>query len=457
MISYQWYRNAVAIAGAESDTYTTPAVTLADDGVEFSVVVSNAYGSVTSRSALLTVSSPSGWARLGGALNTVTPVRYPSIAVHDNGTIYVAYAVGSSGVAGLEGTLRVSTWDGTQWGQVGQALNDPAPLPNGNHEVAPEWPYIQVGSDGAPVVAWVSRTTTVSEVNKIIVQRWDGAAWQRIGGTPSGVSAGATGASAPVLVLGAGSNQPFVAFSEGICNVFREWDGNAWGPDAQRACAASNQSSLALAVPSATNTALVAGSPVPPPPQDSNGNFTELRNWISVRYRGAQDSGFFSSQLGDGPVNPTIADQFLAAGLAISDTDGRQYIAYVSRDSVGAVSMAVRWRSAATWNALGGNLLGADPFVSSVPHLRIEARSGVPVTAWLSGSSAESRITGRAWIGQAWQTVSPPHDATVNIGHFGFTVAANGKLYMAYTESAGQPNPQQGTSLYVSTCDNWCQ
>ncbi len=54
-LSYQWRRNGTAIAGAASARYTTPAATLADSGATFAVVVSNAAGSATSRSALLTV------------------------------------------------------------------------------------------------------------------------------------------------------------------------------------------------------------------------------------------------------------------------------------------------------------------------------------------------------------------------------------------------------------------
>jgi hypothetical protein len=45
----------VEIAGATNPTYTTPATTLADDGVVFRVVISNSVGSVISAEALLTV------------------------------------------------------------------------------------------------------------------------------------------------------------------------------------------------------------------------------------------------------------------------------------------------------------------------------------------------------------------------------------------------------------------
>ena len=54
-LSYQWRKNGAAIAGATSASYTTPAETTTDNGATFAVTVTNSAGSVTSRSARLTV------------------------------------------------------------------------------------------------------------------------------------------------------------------------------------------------------------------------------------------------------------------------------------------------------------------------------------------------------------------------------------------------------------------
>src|SRR5467141_2725551 len=56
-LAYQWQKNSVAISGATSSSYTTPATTTSDSGAQFTVVVSNAAGSVTSRAATLTVNA----------------------------------------------------------------------------------------------------------------------------------------------------------------------------------------------------------------------------------------------------------------------------------------------------------------------------------------------------------------------------------------------------------------
>lgn len=54
-LDYQWRRDGADIAGATSASYTTQALTAGDDAARFSVVVSNAAGSVTSDEATLTV------------------------------------------------------------------------------------------------------------------------------------------------------------------------------------------------------------------------------------------------------------------------------------------------------------------------------------------------------------------------------------------------------------------
>ncbi|TLZ16418.1 MAG: hypothetical protein E6K34_11520, partial [Gammaproteobacteria bacterium] len=56
-VSYQWQMNGTAIGGATAASYTTPATTAADNGDQFTVVVSNAAGSMTSNAAVLTVTS----------------------------------------------------------------------------------------------------------------------------------------------------------------------------------------------------------------------------------------------------------------------------------------------------------------------------------------------------------------------------------------------------------------
>lgn len=56
-LAYQWKKNGVAISGATSSAYTTPAETTTDNNAQFTVAVSNSAGSATSNAATLTVNA----------------------------------------------------------------------------------------------------------------------------------------------------------------------------------------------------------------------------------------------------------------------------------------------------------------------------------------------------------------------------------------------------------------
>ena len=68
VVSYQWTRAGVAIAGATSASYTTPALAAADNNVGYAVVMTNSFGSTTSPAAIVTVSGGSNSPSGGGAL-----------------------------------------------------------------------------------------------------------------------------------------------------------------------------------------------------------------------------------------------------------------------------------------------------------------------------------------------------------------------------------------------------
>lgn len=57
-LSYQWRRDGVNIAGASAASYSLATTSLVDNGAQFSVVVSNLGGSVTSAAAALSVTDP---------------------------------------------------------------------------------------------------------------------------------------------------------------------------------------------------------------------------------------------------------------------------------------------------------------------------------------------------------------------------------------------------------------
>src|SRR5258707_742281 len=99
-LSYQWQKNGVAISGAISSSYTTPATTTSDSGSSFSVVVTNTAGTVTSSAATLTVNpapvAPTITTQPGS--QTVTAGQTTTFAVAAAGTAPLSYQWKKNGV-----------------------------------------------------------------------------------------------------------------------------------------------------------------------------------------------------------------------------------------------------------------------------------------------------------------------------------------------------------------------
>jgi hypothetical protein len=78
-LQYQWQKNGTAIAGATGSSYTTAAAVNADNGSSFTVVVTNATGSMTSNAATLTVAVTGG-----AAGNDVVTYKYDVMRTGQN-------------------------------------------------------------------------------------------------------------------------------------------------------------------------------------------------------------------------------------------------------------------------------------------------------------------------------------------------------------------------------------
>jgi hypothetical protein len=124
--SYQWQKGTTAITGATSASYTTPATTTADNGSQYSVVVSNAIGNATSNAATLTV-------------NPAQPATTDVLTYHND--------IARTGQNLTESTLTTSNVNSAQFGKLGfypvDGLVDAEPLyasnvavpSNGTHNV----------------------------------------------------------------------------------------------------------------------------------------------------------------------------------------------------------------------------------------------------------------------------------------------------------------------------------
>jgi len=174
-LAYQWRQNGTAISGATAAGYTTPATTTANTGEQFTVVVSNSAGSVTSSAATLTVSagtyllSASATSLSFGSVNTgslstlpvtltnsgSSPVTISSVSVSGAGFNDSGVSAGTVLNAGQTATLNVSFAPSTAGSVTGSvsvlsnATNSPATVALSGVGVTPA---------SAPFPVWVQST-----------------------------------------------------------------------------------------------------------------------------------------------------------------------------------------------------------------------------------------------------------------------------------------------------------
>jgi hypothetical protein len=100
-LTYLWSKNGVAISGATSASYTTPATTSADNGAHFTVSVTDSTGSVTSNSATLTVTATAVAPTISSqpASQTVSAGQTATFSVTAAGTATLSYQWTRNGAA----------------------------------------------------------------------------------------------------------------------------------------------------------------------------------------------------------------------------------------------------------------------------------------------------------------------------------------------------------------------
>jgi hypothetical protein len=141
-LSYQWQKGNTAITGATSASYTTAATTTADSGSQFSVIVNNAAGNVTSNAATLTVTATSVAPSITQQPSsvTVTASQTATFSVTATGTDPLSYQwlKGTTTIPGATSAsyttpATTSADNGTQYkvmvsNSAGNATSNPATL-----------------------------------------------------------------------------------------------------------------------------------------------------------------------------------------------------------------------------------------------------------------------------------------------------------------------------------------
>jgi hypothetical protein len=370
------------------------------------------------------VLAPTGWETVGVPLVTAEPVRLGGLAVAPNGRVAVTYVTGSSGTAGLVGELRVSEWDGTSWTQLGGALNLTA-------TDGPSLGSRSIIYDSAsrPVVAWLERFART-----LVVQRWNGSAWERLG-NPLFSSSAAT--ADPQIAIDSTNDRPVVVITSGPSVTVREWTGTDWSPAGSQPVATSLTGAV-LAISNGGQRLLAHTYDVtvqPPPPLPA------VPTVMQVRLLAPDATGVYVNQV-TGPALPAAlggSDVFM--DLA---SDGTSPFVLTGNQNAGP--MLVRRWSGSAWESIGGDP-GLRNF-SGAAQLRVTP-FGLPLIAFRQGATSPRRVDGLWWDGTGWNTVASPNATTVDVVGFALGLARNGLPYVALTQRAPNASSQLANELVV--------
>ncbi|MDZ7799401.1 MAG: Ig-like domain-containing protein [Trueperaceae bacterium] len=334
------------------------------------------------------------WQRLGAPLNVDPNIRahVPRIALdHDEHPVVIWREDDADSTPPVD--LYVKRWDGEAWVQLGSSLSDDPDRFGPMYGV----PDIAVDGTGAPIVAWTQPVRGLGHV-----QRWDGTAWQGLGG---GYNVDPDAPTYRVVMALDADDRPWIAWSEGNGsdrNVYvARWTGEDWAlvGDARDRTGHDVLGWPVLAF-DAMQRPLVAWSQAVDADRETYDVFVDRWNGTSWEALG---SGFTSA----------VDEDALSPRLAVAD-DASVYLSFIdARSSTRLLNVRTWDPSAGAWSfvdAIGGK---------SKPEVRYGTvaigAEGQPVVAWVEEREDPDGPTStyhvRAWDGFAFRQVGAPIDA----------------------------------------------
>ena len=394
-LSYQWYKDGVAIANATSSGYNINSAIPSYAG-GYSVAVSNAFGSATSNAATI----------------TVAPVVPPQIASQPQGLV-IGAGLQASFIVSASGSANLTY----QWSKDGQAIV------GANN-------YSYYVNSAAPANAGTYTVTVTNSGGSV---------------TSQGAVLSVLPASAPVIttqpasqtIAGTNSFQSLSVNATGTNPLSYQWykDGTALSGATSAAyavpgTAVSQSGSYTVVVSnsagSVTSTAAGVTVPAPQPPTITTGPQGGLAApvnefTLTVQYQSVLPDTF----------------QWYKNGVAIAGANSAYYYLFSTSTAPGSYSVTVT-------NSLGSVTSAAvsvdlEPTTITVPLFLIQPPSTVSLVSGSSGTSLSVSVAGAAPITYQWYKNGAPISGA--IGSYyplpAATVAVAGSYTVAATNASG--------------------
>jgi serine/threonine protein kinase len=293
--------------------------------------------------------------------------------------------------------IYLRRWDGSAWIELAGSATAMGVSDAPYHS---RFPSLAIDRAGNPWVAWDDER---SRIYNILLRRWDGDAWQELGGSGAdrGLTRSAMNAMQACLALDAEGN-PHVSWQqhtgENLFSVFfRKWNGKEW-IELGGSATGWGVSGVAQKCANPTMALDPSGRPVIAWMMLTGPHYEVA----CARWNGQKWEGFGSVVVGGLSRGPGWLDDRCA--LAI-DRAGRPFLAWPDH-STGAMTVYLKKWDGSGWVELGGSATGEGVSRATGGGMAISLAldgKGNPVLTWWNSMSGNGEVYLRLWDGSSWR------------------------------------------------------